>query len=156
MLARRKSSGDVLDWFSPRDRLFEEWMRSLPLRRPLGLAWDWPGDDLIRVDEFRDGNVQVFRAELPGVDPEKDVELTLVAGMLCIKAERRIEEESQDKGYQRHEIRYGTFNRTLPLPDGVDESDISASYRDGILEVRVPIPDKQEEPEAKTISISKG
>ena len=117
MLARRKSSGDVLDWFSPRDRLFEEWMRSLPLRRPLGLAWDWPGDDLIRVDEFRDGNVQVIRAELPGVDPEKDVELTLVAGMLCIKAER----VGPVEGCCRHLfeiVRLATRELTAPRQEG--------------------------------------
>lgn len=73
----------------------------------------------------------------------------MVAGTLRTKAERRIEEESRDKRYQRHELRYGTFPRPLPLPEGVEESDISASYRDGILEVRVSVPENRTSPKLK-------
>jgi HSP20 family protein len=120
------------------DRMFEEWLRSLPMRRPFGLAWDWPGEDLIRVDEYRDGDEMVIRAELPGIDPKKDVDLSAAEGMLRIKAERRVEEKAKEKGYARHELRYGSFTRTLPLPEGASESDIKASYKDGILEIRIP------------------
>jgi HSP20 family protein len=122
------------------DRLFDEWMRSFPNRRPFGLAWEVPGEELIRVDEYRDGDTQVIRAELPGIDPARDVELTVHDGLLRIHAERRIEEESEDKGYTRHELRYGTMTRTLPLPDGAQPSDIAATYQDGILEIRIPVP----------------
>ncbi|GAA0919117.1 Hsp20/alpha crystallin family protein [Pseudonocardia zijingensis] len=146
-LIRRDRGGDVAGRFNRMDRIFDEWMRSLPMRRPFGLAWDWPGDDLIRVDEYRDGDTEVIRAELPGIDPEKDVELTVADGMLRINAERRIEDRTEDKGYLRHELRYGSMSRTLPLPDGVSESDISATYQDGILEIRVPVPERpQTEP----------
>ena len=122
------------------DRLFDEWMRSFPNRRPFGMAWDMPGEELIRVDEYRDGDTQVIRAELAGIDPERDVELTVQDGMLRIHAERRVEEETEDKGYTRHELRYGTMTRTLPLPDGAQASDIAATYTNGILEVRIPVP----------------
>ena len=96
-LMRRDRGGDV-SRFTRMDRIFDEWMRSLPMRRPFGLAWDWPGDDLIRVDEYRDGDTQVVRAELPGIDPQKDVDLTVADGMLRIGADRRIEDRTEDKG----------------------------------------------------------
>jgi HSP20 family protein len=115
----RRERGDLTERFGRMDRLFDEWMRSLSMRRPFGVDWDWRGEELIRVDEYRDGNTEVIRAELPGVDPEKDVEITVNDGILRIRAERRIEEKTEDKGYLRHELRYGSLTRSLPLPDGV-------------------------------------
>jgi len=138
------------------DKLFDEWFRSLPMHRPFGMAWDWPGEDLIRVDEYRDGDTQVIKAELPGIDPAKDVEITAADGMLRIKAERRIEQDREDKGYTRHEIRYGQMTRTLPLPENVAEGDIAASYRNGVLEIRVPIPAAPAASEPTTIPVSTG
>ena len=73
----------------------------------------------------------MVRADLPGIDPEKDVELTVSDGMLHIRAERREEEKREEKGYLRQELRYGSLSRTLPLPEGVTESDITATYKDG-------------------------
>ena len=138
------------------DRLFDEWMRSVPMRRPFGMSWEMPGEDLIRVDEFRDGETQVIRAELPGIDPDRDVDLTVQDGMLRIHAERRVEEESQDKGYTRHELRYGTMTRTLPLPDGAEPSDIKAAYDNGILEIRIPVPTPPPDAGPTKIQITKG
>lgn len=154
-LMRRDRGGDVSSRFNRMDRIFDEWMRSLPMRRPFGLAWDWPGDDLIRVDEYRDGDTEVVRAELPGIDPQKDVDLTVADGMLRISAERRIEDRTEDKGYLRHELRYGSMSRTLPLPEGVTESDITATYQDGILEIRIPVPERAQTEPTK-IEINKG
>jgi HSP20 family protein len=154
-LLRRARGGDLTGRFSRMDRMFEEWMRSLPMRRPFGLGWDWPGEDLIRVDEFREGDTQVVRAELPGIDPDRDVELTVTDGMLRINAERRVEEKAEDKGFTRHEMRYGRLTRTLPLPQGAAESDISATYKDGILEVRVPVPERPAESEPTRIAVNK-
>lgn len=153
---RRDKGTDLAHRFHRMDRIFEEWMRSLPLRRPFGLGWDWPGEDLIRVDEFRDGETLVVRAELPGIDPDKDVQLAVDHGALHIKAERRAEEKTEDKGYTRHEMRHGVLTRTLPLPEGVAPSDISASYKDGILEVRVPVPARPAETAPTTIHIDRG
>jgi HSP20 family protein len=154
VLARRDRGADMARRFSLMDGVFEEWMRSLPMRRPFGLGWDWPGEDLIRVDEFRDGATEIIRAELPGIDPAKDVELTVSDGVLRIKAERRTEEKSEDKGYTRHEMRYGSLTRTLPLPEGVQEADISASYKDGILEVRIPLAEQPEKSEPTKIAVT--
>ena len=138
------------------DRLFEEWMRSLSLRRPPGAGWDVPGEDLIRVDEYRDDDTQVIRAEIPGIDPDKDVELTVDGGMLRISAHRRVEETTEDKGYSRHELRYGSMTRTLPLPEGAAESAITATYKDGILEVRIPVPPTPTASEPTRISVTRG
>lgn len=134
--------------------MFEEWMRTVPWR-PTGDA-GWPRAETIKVDQYRDGDTLVVRAELAGIDPERDVELTVTDGMLNIEAERRVEQKSEDKGYLRHELHYGSFVRRLPLPDGVTETDIAATYRDGILEVRVPVPETVKPAEPTKISIKKG
>ncbi len=122
------------------ERVFDDWARLMPFRRPWVFGRDLMGEDVIRVDEFRDGEELVVRAELPGIDPDKDVELTVADGMLHIQAERREEEHRAGKGYRRRELRYGSFSRSLPLASGVKESDITATYKDGILEIRIPAP----------------
>ncbi|MGO8890167.1 MAG: Hsp20/alpha crystallin family protein, partial [Streptosporangiaceae bacterium] len=71
--------------------------------------------DLIRVEEYRLDGALVVRADLPGVDPDKDVELIVSDGTLHIEAERRQEEKREEKGYLRREVRYGSFSRSLPL-----------------------------------------
>ena len=96
--------------------------------------------DLIPVDEFQEDGTLVVRADLPGIDPDKDVAVTVSDGMLRIDAVRRAEEEREEEGYVRHEVHYGALSRSLPLPAGVTEADITAAYRDGVLEVRVPVP----------------
>lgn len=148
----RRSHGAPSTWFDQMDRMFDEWFR----RRPFGLDIEGPGAEVIRVDEYVDGDTRVIRAELPGLDPAKDVELIIAEGMLRINAERRMESKSEDKGYLRHELRYGSYSRTLPLPEGVNEDDISASYKDGILEIRIPNPPAPAGREPKKISIASG
>lgn len=152
---RRDRGGHISARFNRMDRMFEEWMRSLPTRRPFGLGWDWPGEGLIRVDEYRDGATEVIRAELPGIDPAKDVEITATGGMLRIEAQRRVDDEIADRGYLHHEMRCGSLTRTLPLPDGATGSDITATYKDGILEIRIPVPERTDTEPTK-IEIVKG
>jgi HSP20 family protein len=137
---------ETADVFSRFDQLFDEWVRMLPFRR-----WTEPGD-MIRVEEYREDGALVVRADLPGIDPDRDVELTVSDGMLHIEAERREEEKQEGKGYLHQEVRYGSMSRSLPLPKGVTEADISATYNAGVLEVRIPEP-KHEEP--RKIAISK-
>jgi HSP20 family molecular chaperone IbpA len=87
----------------------------------------------IRVEDYAEGDHYVIRAELAGIDPDKDVEVTAGSGHLTIRAER------QDKADGRHrsEFRYGSFSRSLRLPSAANEDDITADYRDGILTVSV-------------------
>jgi len=114
------------------------------------------GSSAIRVEEVVDGNTLVVRAELPGIDPEKDVDVTVTDGVLSIRAERQEKTEHKDKDSYRSEFRYGSFVRRLPLPSGVQQADVSASYKDGVLEVRAPLPDQQEVASASKIPISRG
>ncbi|WP_433876809.1 Hsp20/alpha crystallin family protein [Sinomonas atrocyanea] len=92
----------------------------------------------LRVEEFREPDALVVRAELPGIDPEKDVDITVQEGVLSIKAERHENAENKSKNSYRSEFRYGSFARTIELPRGARGEDITASYHDGVLEVRVP------------------
>jgi HSP20 family protein len=95
----------------------------------------------IRVEEFVDGKTLVIRAEMPGVDPETDIVVSISEGVLHISAERQEKEEKKDKNRYRSEFRYGSFTRNVPLPEGIKEEDIKASYTDGVLEVRTPMPE---------------
>lgn len=143
LMRRGPHSGDLFTRF---DQMFDEWLRSMPFR-PMNVT-QWRTDsDLIRVEEFREDGTLVVRAELPGIDPDKDVEVTVAGGMLNIQAERQEEEKREEHGYLRQELRYGSLSRSLPIPEGVKESDIKATYKAGILEVRIPEP--KAEPAAK-------
>jgi HSP20 family protein len=82
-----------------------------------------------------DGDI-VVRAELPGVKLE-DVDITLQNGVLTISGERRAEDRREGSGYYVRERRFGSFRRSMTLPQGVDESKISARFDGGVLEVRV-------------------
>ena len=99
-----------------------------------------------------DGDV-VVRAELPGVKLE-DVDITLHNGVLTISGERKPEEQREGSGYYVRERRYGTFRRSMTLPQGVDESGISARFDGGVLEVRVSGAAAVQEP--KRIQIEAG
>ncbi len=83
----------------------------------------------------KDGDL-VIRAELPGVKQE-DVDIALHNNVLTISGERKVEQEEERGGYHVRERRYGSFSRSLSLPEGVDESKINARYESGVLEVTV-------------------
>jgi HSP20 family molecular chaperone IbpA len=103
----------------------------------------------LRVEDFvRDGSY-VIRAELPGVDPDQDLEVTVAGGILTINAERR--EEFTDK--HRSEFRYGTFSRSVALPAGADEEHIEALYGHGILEITVKLAEQATDKAARKIPV---
>jgi len=120
--------GDMTDWFE----------LDFPLR-----------GNLIRVEDLMTEHEYTVRAELPGMDPEKDVQITVSNGILTIHAERR--EETQNR--HRSEFRYGMLQRSVRLPANADEENVTAKYGKGILEVTVPL--KAAEPTAKQITIAK-
>lgn len=124
---------------------------------------DWPGfgslregERMLRIEERKENDALVIRAEMPGIDPEKDVEITLSEGMLTIKAERHEERKEEEEGGRRFhsEFSYGSFTRTVPLPSGATEDDVKAEYKDGILTVHVPIA-AEEKAEVKRVAVSK-
>jgi HSP20 family protein len=146
-LMKREPHGEAADVFGRFDQLFNEWMRTmmLPFRSMPFAQWRETGD-VIRVEEFQENGALVVRADLPGIDPDQDVEVTVSDGMLRIDAERRVEEkreEREEKGYLHQEVNYGSLSRSLPLPVGVNRADISATYRNGVLEIRVPAPRRE-------------
>lgn len=107
----------------------------------LETAWPFPGRHPVHIEEFVDGRTYVLRAEMPGLDPAKDIEVQASEGQLTISAERR--ETKRDRG--RSEFRYGSFARSVALPVGADTNAIEANYDKGILEVRVPLRETTEE-----------
>jgi len=89
-----------------------------------------------RVEELVRDNHYVIRAELPGLDPAKDIEVTVDGRILTIRAERG----RQDEEPYRTEFRYGSATRSVRLPARLDAQDITARYQNGILEVSAPMP----------------
>ncbi len=106
----------------------------------------------IKVEEYVEGDRYVIRAELAGIDPEKDVEVTVGAGYLMIHAER----SDTMQGKHRSEFRYGSFSRSLPLPVNADEEDVKANYHDGILTVSVALKNAEKKASAKKIEVTSG
>jgi HSP20 family molecular chaperone IbpA len=109
------------------------------------------GNHVIRVeDEMKDGNYEL-RAEIPGVDPAKDVDITVRDGLLTIKAERTEKKESNG----RSEFSYGSFMRSVTLPAGAEEDAIKASYDEGILTVTVPVTEVEAAEKHVAVELSK-
>jgi HSP20 family protein len=99
----------------------------------------------IRIEEDVDGDRVRVRAELPGIDPERDVEINVSDGMLQIRAERRERQSEEHEGRRHSEFHYGSFARMVSLPAGASADDVKATYHDGILEVVVPVDARQAE-----------
>jgi HSP20 family protein len=106
-----------------------------------------PPMDLVEADDHF-----VLRADLPGLT-EGDVNIEVQDGTLTISGERRAEHEQRERGYYRIERAFGSFNRSLTLPDGVDPDGIAASFTHGVLEVRIPKPEQRK---PRRIEISAG
>jgi HSP20 family protein len=92
------------------------------------------------IESFIDKDGKKFHCQvmLPGVDP-KDVNLQVQGNLLTINGERSVSRETKEADYLRREITYGSFQRTLTLPEGVDKDRLNAEYRNGILEITAPI-----------------
>ncbi len=95
------------------------------------------------VDMKREGDDLIVTAELPGMDIEKDVEVTVDGDFLVIKGEKTTEEKTEEENLYLHERHYGSFERRLPIPQGVNPETIEASYDKGVLTIRVPTPSEE-------------
>ena len=82
----------------------------------------------------------ILKAELPGVKKE-DIHVELKNGYLTVRGERTIEHEEKKKNYQRIERSHGSFERSFIIPGGVKEKDIHARFKDGVLELTMPVPE---------------
>ncbi|MGO9217594.1 MAG: Hsp20/alpha crystallin family protein [Streptosporangiaceae bacterium] len=110
---------DLFDWMET------QWAAMLPF------ASGHP----VRIEEYTKDDRHVVRAELPGLDPDKDIEVTIDSGVLTIHAERHEEHEES----HRSEFRYGSLTRSVTLPAGADPDNVTATYEKGVLEVRIPV-----------------
>ncbi len=106
-----------------------------------------PSIDVIETDD-----AIKLKAELAGMDPS-DISIEVQDNVLTVSGERRFEEEVKEDKYYRIERRYGSFSRSLALPQTVDESRIEARYDNGVLEVSVPKADVAK-PKKITVSVS--
>jgi HSP20 family protein len=105
----------------------------------------------IEVSE-KQGNLVVC-ADLPGLKKE-DVQLEVHDDQLVLQGERRNESSQTEGGIYRTERSYGSFYRTIPLPDGVNPDQVRATFKDGVLEVTVPVPNRQQHLQGRRIEIT--
>ncbi|KHL03482.1 Hsp20/alpha crystallin family protein [Sinomonas humi] len=139
---------DLTRWFDSRRSPFDLFQRLF--------EGDAVASAEIRVEELVDDGKLVVRAELPGIDPETDVDVSVSEGQLRIAAHREERQEEKEKGGYRTEFRYGSFTRTLALPEGASADDITATYTDGVLEIRVPIPEQKPARLSNKIEVKRG
>jgi HSP20 family protein len=101
------------------------------------------------LDAWETENEIVYAFDLPGI-PQDKISIEFENGSLTVSAEREHSEEVSQERFYRFERRYGSFSRTIGLPEGVEEKDINADYKDGVLEIHVA---KPKAPEPRRISI---
>jgi HSP20 family protein len=104
------------------------------------------------VDVWETENELVYAFDLPGI-PEDKISVELQDGTLTVSAEREKAVEQTGERYFRFERRHGSFARAIPVPQGVSDDGITASYTNGVLEVHVPKPEQQK---PKRIQIGSG
>jgi HSP20 family molecular chaperone IbpA len=96
-----------------------------------------------RIEVEQRGGDLVVRVDLPGLKAE-DINVTVDRGMLIISGERRQENREEREGFIRSEVSYGTFYRTIPLPEGADENRVAATFRNGVLEITIPVSEREQ------------
>jgi HSP20 family protein len=107
-----------------------------------------------QIEVSRRGDELVVCADLPGMKKE-DIHVEVRDDQLILQGERRWEQEQggENEGFYRSERRYGRFFRAVPLPDGVDPEQARANFKDGVLEIKMPLPPQQQEQRGRRIEI---
>lgn len=134
------------------ERMFHEFWR-----RPFLSLWDhelsWPGRmpslQMPAMDVYEDKDEVVVKAEVPGLSKE-DLDVTLTESTLTLKGEKKQEEEVKEKNFYRNERSTGSFVRTIDLPTDVKTDQTKATFKNGVLEIRLP---KTEEAKRKLIKV---
>jgi HSP20 family protein len=140
---------DDLHWGSWRRPLARSLFEAEPFWREAGWGGGVPAVDI--SEKEKDYEVT---AELPGME-EKDIDVKFADGMLTIKGEKKEEKEEKKKDYYLSERRYGSFQRSFQVPEGVDAEKIEASFKNGVLTVTLP-KTAEAQKQAKKIAIKKG
>lgn len=119
------------------DRLFEE-----SFVRPRR-EWPSPVEGTLALDMYETEDAVVVKTAVPGVKSD-DIDITISGNTLSISGETKVEEEVKEDNYIRRERRYGSFSRSVVLPESVNPDEAEASFEDGILTLSIP-----KAPEAK-------
>jgi len=140
--------------FGEVERYFDRFFRH-PFSHLTPPSWGFPdlpklGEISPSVDIFEEGAEMVVKAEIPGIGKE-DLNVSITEDTLTISGEKKHEEKVEKKDYHRIERSYGSFCRSFRLPDNVNGEKAKASFKDGLLEVRIP---KTKETKQKKIQIS--
>jgi HSP20 family protein len=140
---------------SEMDSLFDTFMGGLPGFSGMFATRGGPSSALTPHVDVKETDKEILvEAELPGID-EKDISLSLQDGVLTIRGEKKLERDEEKENYRMMERRYGSFERSIRVPDTVDEDNVEASFDNGVLKVRL-----SKRPEAigkqRTIPIKKG
>jgi HSP20 family protein len=139
------SRGGLFSLHREIDRLFDDFSRRFSMS-PFGRRADWEplaglgsdqADLVPRVDVMETDDAVQITAELPGMS-ENDIDISLSDGVLTLKGEKKEEKEVEDKGYYLSERRFGFFQRSFRLPEGIDEDRIEASFDKGVLKITLP------------------
>lgn len=128
------------------NRLFEDFITPAAVREQDGFSFI-PAAEIEDKDDFLN-----LRLEVPGMKPE-DLSIEVMTDSVFISGERRSERKAEEDGKTRSEFRYGRFERTIPLPSRVQNTDAKAEYKDGILHLTLP---KAEEEKNKVVRVSVG
>jgi HSP20 family protein len=130
------------------ERMFDDFFdrRLSPFR---GSRW-WPtaGFSVPAVDVYDDKNELVAKVELPGLEKD-DIEVNITDQALTVRGERKKEEEVKEDDYYRSERSYGSFSRTVELPTDLAVDKARASFKNGLLEVRIPRTEEAKKKETK-------
>lgn len=124
------------------DRMFGDWKLGRSLFAPMNdVRESFDTTWRPQIEMFEKGNKFIVQVDLPGLKKE-DIALEVVDGNLVMRGERKKEHEEKREGFYRSERVYGSFYRTVPLPEGVTMNDISAHFKDGILQIEMPSPER--------------
>ena len=153
-IRRRQEDDSLLDLRSQMNRLFDEFFEQPFGLNPFREEPNLMGDFAPRLDISETGKEIIISAELPGLEPE-DINVALDRNTLIISGEKQAEKEEQGKRFYRVERSYGSFHRSIPLPNEVDENRIDATFKRGVLKVKLPKTQTTQE-KSKRISIKTG
>lgn len=131
--------GDILDL---KDNLNK--MINTSLRKGGDLAGSYP-----TVDIFKQGEDYILKSELPGISKD-DIDITIQDNMVTLKGSKKVEKEVREEDYYHCERVFGSFQRSFELPSTIDRKKVKASFKDGVLEVTLPL---AEEAKPKQIKI---
>ncbi len=149
----------LIRW-SPFDALtaLERDMQQIMDRLPMSAGSPERAVELVwrpKVDVFREKDALIVRAELPGVNPDKDIEVSIEDRVLHISGQRSFDREIDEEDFYLAERSYGSFRRDIMLPEGVDAEQLEAHFENGVLSMKIQLP-VEVQPGSRRIPISVG